>query len=154
MNEKCLYTFEPIKIGFDFWLWMPVVLIVLCIVAGIVSQKKIDEKNRRLTVLMLLSFVCVICFFTSLSRLYALWHMTPVKLYTEHIETPFGKPKYTDVKDFFIRTQNDYKPMQPDVARDSIRYLMIIERSDKTHLLSEADYQIDSIFVKLDEEMK
>ena len=154
MNEKCLYTFEPLKISFDYWLWMPIMFIVLCVLVGIVSHKKIEEKNRRLTVLMLLSFIGVISFFTSLSRLYALWRMQPIKLYTEHIETPFGKTKYTDIKDFFVRTQNDYKPMQPTVVRDSIRYLMIIERSDKTHLLSEADYPIDSIFVKLDEEMK
>ena len=151
MSEKCLYTFDALKIAFDFWLWMPLGLILLCIFSGYILQKQIADKDRRLTTLMILSFVGVISLLTAGSRLYAITRMQPVKLYTEHIETPFGSTTYFNIKDYFIRLQRDYKPMQPDAPRDSMRYLMIIERNDKTHLLSEGDYKIDSIFLKMNE---
>ncbi len=146
-----LYTFNPLKISFDFYLWIPLFIMLLCIIAGYTAQKNMPDKNRRLTVLMLLSFVIVIGLCTSASRLYAIYRMKPVKLYTDHIETPFGTTTYFNIKDYFIRLQRDYKPMQSEAIRDSMRYLMIIERNDKTHLLSEGDYKIDSILVKMNE---
>ncbi len=146
-----LYTFNPLKISFDFYLWIPLFIMLLCIIAGYAAQKNMPDKNRRLTVLMLLSFVGMIGMCTSASRLYAIYRMKPVKLYTDHIETPFGTTTYFNIKDYFIRLQRDYKPMQPEAVRDSMRYLMIIERNDKTHLLSEGDYKIDSILVKMNE---
>lgn len=151
MNEKCLYVFEPIKLGFDSWLWIPIMIMTFCIIAGVVAQKKITDKNRRLTLLMVISFAGTISFFTSLSRTYAIWRTQPVKLYTEHLETPFGKTTYFNIKDYFIRLQHEYKPMQPETVRDSTRYLMIIERNDKTHLLSQSDYPIDTILAKMNE---
>ena len=149
MNEKCLYVFEPLKLDFDAWLWIPIIITSLSIISAVVIHTKIKDKNRRLTLLMVISFAGTIAFFTALSRFYAIWRTEPVKLYTEHLETPFGKTTYFNVKDYFIRLQHEYKPMQPETVRDSTRYLMIIERNDKTHLLSQSDYPIDTILAKM-----
>ena len=79
--------------------------------------------------------------------------LKPVKLYRTGIETPYGTAQLRDIKDFYIKKEVHYKPMQPNVIADSARYLFILEANDKGHVLSEGDYPIQEILAKMNDLM-
>ena len=152
--DKPLYTFEPLKQATDWVLVLTFCLVALMgLVAYWVSKYSKLDVNRRNILLMICFFFGSIAAGTAVFRLVSLWKLKPVQIYSNRVETPYGTAPINNIRDFYVKIERHYKPMNPDAALDSARYFFLIERNDKTHVLSEGDYQIDSILAKLNDVM-
>ncbi len=152
--DKPLYVFEPMKQATDWVLVMTFCGIGLMILAAyLVKKYSTLDVNRRNILLMICFFVGTIAAGTALFRLVSLWKLKPVQIYSNRIETPYGTAPLSNIRDFYVKIERHYKPMNPDVVTDSSRYFFLLERNDKTHVLSEGDYPVDSILAKLNDVM-
>ena len=153
--EKPLYVIEPFKHGADFWLIFSISIVVLSLVGACYFRKnKSLDYNRRNIMVMILGFFAVISFCTTVFRLYSKWRLQPIEIYNNRIKTPYGDAPLSNILDSYIKLEIKYKPMQAGIAQDSAHYLFIIERSNKTHVLSEGDYPIIEVLDKLNETMR
>ena len=152
--DKPIYIFEPFKQDIDGWLVLTSIVLALAIF-GILYFKnnKKMEYNRRNALLMVFSFVTIIATATGAFRLYSKWRLKPVEIYVNKIVTPYGTAPFKNIRDFYIKLERRYKPMQENEISDSAHYFFILERNDKGHVLSEGDYPIDSILAKLNDAM-
>jgi hypothetical protein len=151
--ETPLFTFEAAKTYSDIWL-------VGSIIVGIIGfglyffQEKIPVERRLRTVVGLAAALIGLVAMLSLClKLFSMARLKPVKLYKNSIETPYGTAQLREIKDFYIKKEVHYKPMQPNVVADSASYLFILERNDKGHVLSEGDYPIHAILAKMNDLM-
>lgn len=99
----------------------------------------------------------MICFFIGLiaiislsARLFTLFRLKPIQIDATKITTAYGETKFTEIRDFFIQTDRQYKPNSPNQPVDSMRFLIIFDRKLNRQMYSEEDYPIDSIFKILD----
>lgn len=148
--DKPLFTFEPYKQSFDFWTvaLMGVVAAGLILIYFYLPKTKLD-KNRRGIVSMLLGFLIVIAGGFVVLRLASKMKLSTVEIYNNHVKTPYGDVRFQDIDDFYIKIEKKSKILNPNELIDSTRYLFIMEKSRKTHVLSEGDYLIDSILAKM-----
>jgi hypothetical protein len=152
--DKPLYIFHPLEQSVDKVLYLSLSVLVLSFSAGyyfgVLSKM---ERNRRLSALMIVFFIGAIAAGTTGFRLFSKARIRPIQLFTNRIETPYGIVSLTNIRDYYIKLERHFQTMNPTVVRDSARYFFLLERSDKTHVLSEGDYPIDSILVKMNELM-
>ena len=149
-----LHTFNAIKTLFDAWLVAPFLIALLCGFAILHVRKNTTlDYNRRNILVMILGFFTIIALSTLVMKGYSYWRLKPVQIFSNHIITPYGDAPFSNVADFYIKLENTYKPMQAEVVRDSARYFFLIEKNDKTHVLSEGDYPIYDILDKMNEVM-
>lgn len=153
--EKPLYIIEPFQHGLDFWLISSITIAILSLLGAYYfnRSKKLDY-NRRNIMVMILGFFTVIAFGTTTFRLYSKWRLQPVEIHSDRIKTPYGEAPLSNILDFYIKLEVKQKPMQSGVVESSAHYLFIIERNNKTHVLSEGDYPIKDILDKMNEVMK
>lgn len=152
--DKPLYSFAANKTPFDVWLIAPVLIALICVLAIYCVRKKTNlEYNRRNIVVMVLGFFTVIALGTAAMKAVSYWRLQPVQIFTNRIVTPYGETPLSNVSDFYVKLEKTYKPMQTEVVRDSARYFFLIEKNDKTHVLSEGDYPIYDILEKMNEVM-
>jgi hypothetical protein len=152
--DKPLYTFEPFKHATDWVLIGTAFLVTLMLlIAYLVKTRANLDVNRRNIVNMVCFFIGIIAAGTAAFRLISLWKLKPVQIYSNRIETPYGTAQLNNISDFYVKIERRTKPMNPSAVTDSSRYFFLIERSDKTHVLSEGDYQVDSILAKLNDVM-
>lgn len=153
--EKPLYVIEPFQHGLDFWLISSIAITILSLLGAYYFNRstKLDY-NRRNILVMILGFFAVIAFGTIIFRLYSKWRLQPVEIYGNRIKTPYGETRLDNILDSYIKLETKQKPMQSGAIEDSAHYLFIIERNNKTHVLSEGDYPIREIIDRLNEVMK
>ena len=99
---------------------------------------------------MICSFIGFIAVISFGSRLITIFRLKPFVIDNSKISTPYGETKLTEIRDFFIQTDRQYKPNSPTMPIDSTRFLIIFDRKLKRQMYSEADYPIDTIFKILD----
>jgi hypothetical protein len=149
--QPALYAFEAHKQAFDSMLILALGLSFLGIV-GIFFIKRtaqIDNLRKNLLV-MLFSFLSVIALGVAILRLYSRYKLQAVEIYNDKIITPYGTARIIEIEDFFIKIETPNSIVKTQAAKDSTRYLFIVEKNLKTHVLSEGDYAIDSIFESLE----
>ncbi|MBL7818398.1 MAG: hypothetical protein JNL70_25530 [Saprospiraceae bacterium] len=152
--DKPLYSFEPFKQTTDWVLVLTIGIVLLMLLVGLwVKKKSTLDTNRRSMLMMIFFFIGTIAAGTTFFRLFSMWKLKPVSIYNNRIETPYGAAPFNNIRDFYIKLERHYKPMNPNEIQDSARYFFLLERNDKTHVLSEGDYPVDSILVKLNEAM-
>ncbi len=151
--ETPLHTFEAAKNYLDSWLIGSIIISLLGF--GLyVFQKKLPVRENLRGVLGLAAALFGLVALLSLGlKVVSMVRLKPVKLYRNSIETPYGTAQLREIRDFYIKKETHYKPMQPNVIADSASYLFILERNDKGHVLSEGDYPIDSILAKMNDVM-
>ncbi|MEO0044575.1 MAG: hypothetical protein RL329_4023 [Bacteroidota bacterium] len=148
--NKPLHIFERLDILMPWGLIVSVVLALLSFgLARFYVQKLNLDYNRRQVVRLLLLFAGATASFSAIFRGVSLLRLTPVCIYADATETPYGKVAHKDLADFYIKLEMRTRPMQPDVPIDSTKFLHLIEKTGKTHILSAGDYPIDSILAKL-----
>jgi hypothetical protein len=151
--ETPLYTYEAAKSFLDSWL-IGSILISLIGFGLYFFQEKIPVEQRLKNVVGLAAALVGLVAVLSLGlKLFSMARLKPVKLYRNSVETPYGTVQWREIKDFYIKKETHYKPMQPNVITDSTRFLFIVERNDKGHVLSEGDYPIDSVLAKMNDLM-
>ena len=148
--NKPLFTFEPFHQSLDLWsiAFMGCIAVSLTVIYFFLNKLKLDS-GRRNIIRMLLGFLAVIASGFFLLRLLSQAKLKTVSIYNNRIETPYGEVRLQDIRDYYIKIERKYKPLNPNEITDSTRYFFIHEKSDKTHVLSEGDYLIDSILFKL-----
>lgn len=152
--DKPLYIIEPYQHGTDFWLVTTLLIAALSFVGTLYFRRNTKmEYNRRNSVAMILSFFAVIALGVSAMRFYSKWKIQPIEIYNNRIKTPYGEAPLSNVIDFYIKLEKKYKPMQTEIVQDSAHYFFLIERNNKTHVLSEGDYPIKEVLDKLNETM-
>jgi hydrogenase maturation factor len=145
-----LHSFSATKSLLDIWLIAPILTALACGMVILYVQKNTTlDYNRRNIVVMVFGFFTVIALGTATLKAYSYWRLKPVQIFTNHIITPYGETPLSNVSDFYIKLEKTYKPMQTDVVRDSARYFFLIEKNDKTHVLSEGDYPIYDILEQM-----
>ena len=152
--DKPLHIIEPYKHGMDGWLILTFGFFALSIAVMYYynKNKKLDY-NRRNIIVMLSGFIAAIAFMSGGFRLYSKWRLQPIEVSVNHIKTPYGKAPLNNLLDYYIKLEKRYKPMQADIIQDSAYYFFLIERNNKTHVLSEGDYPIREVLDKLNEVM-
>ena len=152
--DKPLHIFEPFKHTTDWVLvWAFGAVMLMGLLAYAVSKYSKLDVNRRNILLMLCFFVGILAAGTAVFRLISMWKLKPVQIYNDRIETPYGTAPFNNIRDFYVKIERHYKPMNPSEVKDSARYFFLLERNDKTHVLSEGDYAVDSILAKLNDVM-
>ena len=145
------YSFNPIKTTFDYLIWLSMGIIFLCALAAYYfSKSKTLDSNRKNIIYMICSFIGFIAVISFGSRLITIFRLKPFVIESTKISTPYGETKLTEIRDFFIQTDRQYKPYNPNTPVDSTRYLIIFDRKLKRQMYSEADFPIDTIFKILD----
>jgi hypothetical protein len=149
-----LHSFNAIKSPFDIWLVAPILITLICGLAILYVRKNTTlDYNRRNILVMILGFFTVIAMVSFGMKAYSYGRLKPVQIFTNRIITPYGETPLSNVADFYIKLEKTYKPMQSEIVRDSARYFFLIEKNDKTHVLSEGDYPIYDILTKMNEVM-
>jgi hypothetical protein len=149
-----LHTFNAIKSPLDAWLVAPFLIALACGLAILYVRKNTTlDYNRRNILVMMLGFFTVIALVSFGMKAYSYWRLKPVQIFSNRITTPYGEAPLSNVADFYIKLENTYKPMQSEIVRDSARYFFLIEKNEKTHVLSEGDYPIYEILDKMNERM-
>lgn len=153
--DKPLYTIKPYEQGIDNWLLLTLVIFLISLSGAYYFNKnKSLDYNRRNIMVMILSFFALIAFMTSGFRLYSKWRLKPIEMYSNRIKTPYGSAPLSNVLDYYIKLEKRYKPMQTEVVKDSAFYFFLIERNNKTHVLSEGDYPIYEVLDNMNKLMK
>ena len=148
--DKPLYTFQPLKQSFDAWLILTALATLLLLGFMLYFRKKSTlDVNRKGVTMMMLAFLTLIMGGTALFRFISLWRLQEVTIYQNRIVTPYGTTAMTNIRDYYVKLETHYKPMQANVIQDSARYFFLIEKNDKTHVLSEGDYKIYDILEAL-----
>jgi hypothetical protein len=148
--DKPLFTFEPYKQSLDVWTIALMGIVAACLIFIYFYVPKIKLDKTRLNIIsMLLGFVAVIAGGFVVLRLVSKIKLTSVEIYNNHVKTPYGDVRFQDIEDFYIKIEKKPKMLNPNEITDSTRYFFIMEKSRKTHILSEGDYLIDSILSKM-----
>jgi hypothetical protein len=152
--DKPLHSFAAYKTTYDAWVIAPLAIVGICALGiWFFSKKSKLDYTRRNIMVMVLGFFTIIALSTVGMKLYAFWRLQPVQIFTNRIVTPYGETPLSNVADFYVKLEKTYKPMQTEVVRDSARYFFLIEKNDKTHVLSEGDYPIYDILDKMNNVM-
>jgi hypothetical protein len=151
--ETPLHTFEAAKSFLDSWLIGSLILGLLGFGAYFFQEKIPVRQNLKSVVGLAAALIGLVAVLSLGLKMFSMSRLKPVKLYRNSVETPYGKAELREIKDFYIKKEVHYKPMQPNAISDSARFLFIVERNDKGHVLSEGDYAIDSILAKMNDLM-
>jgi hypothetical protein len=151
--ETPLYTYEAAKSFLDTWLIGSIVLGLLGFGAYFFQEKLPVEVRLRKVIGLAAALIGLVAVLSMGLKLFSMARLKPVKLYRTSVETPYGTAQLREIKDFYIKKEVHYKPMQPNAIADSARFLFILEANDKGHVLSEGDYPIDSILAKMNDLM-
>ena len=151
--ETPLYTYEAAKSFLDTWLIGSILVSSLGFGTYFFQEKLSVEVRLRKVIGLAAALIGLVAVLSMGLKLFSMARLKPVKLYRTSIETPYGTAQLREIKDFYIKKEVHYKPMQPNAISDSARYLFILERDDKGHVLSEGDYAIDSILAKMNDLM-
>jgi hypothetical protein len=148
--DKPLFTFEPYKQSLDVWTIALMGIVAACLIFIYFYVPKIKLDKTRLNIIsMLLGFFAVIAGGFVVLRLVSKMKLTTVEIYNNHVKTPYGDVRFQDIEDFYIKIEKKPKILNPNELIDSTRYFFLMEKSRKTHILSEGDYLIDSILAKM-----
>ena len=146
--EDLIAVFEPERSGNNQLAIICLLLAVLALAYLIYNQRRVTKpENRNLKQLMslLAAFVILIALGTAVFSYLAGQKFVPVKVFSKHIETSYGKSDLEDIQQLYIHNDQKLSPVSGKLEGDSTRLLMIVELKGKTHVLSEENYDIDSL---------
>lgn len=152
--EEAIQIFEPNKF------WSTLVTIVSAVISiGIIVylfyyQKKelsYDAKKRRGMISIVLGTLLLLTTSTGILNWWNSFKIKPVTVYQNSIDLPKGNVLFKDIRKAFIFVD---KPMTiasppPDSLMNYKRLLIIEEKDDASHALSEANYPIEEILEKM-----
>lgn len=146
---KILYEFPAINQSFtNSYFVIPIVVATICF-ANILFFKQFKRLDtmRRNVLMMVFAFIGLTALGAGIFKFASMQKLTPIKIYADAIETPYGKIPFSDLKDASVQPYMKYKPMQAGVPVDSTRYLFLFKNSQNLpDVISDGDYKIDSIF--------
>jgi hypothetical protein len=146
--EQPIAVFEPIRSG-NYNIVMISLFFVGIAVAFFIYNLKKDvsykQKGYKQLFSLLAFFVIIIAATTAFFSYWAALKLTPVKVFSESIETSFGNVDLEDIQNIYILNDQQLAPLSGNPKGDVVRFLIIEEVDRKTHALSEENYDIDSL---------
>jgi hypothetical protein len=153
---ELIVSFSPVDTGSNALLLGSLVVALVCLATTflLLYFRWIADYNYRLLVAMLLFFAAIIgggtAFYTQLTSR----KLGPVQFFERGLSTPYGDVPYEQVRDAFIETDEERALINPNQVNRQTRILIIQDRQDRVHLLSEANYPVDDIFQVLKDQVK
>ncbi|MFK7808630.1 MAG: hypothetical protein AB8F74_12570 [Saprospiraceae bacterium] len=140
-------TFTPIDQGWD-WILVGFGLITLLGISVLLYQFYVRKKHTstEMSSGSIVGLVGLATFLAAASFLYSLessYEYDIVEVSPEHLRTPFGDCKMTDVKSIYIYP--DSTDLDPEAILSTEFYLIIEEKNGHRHPLSSRSYDIDAI---------
>lgn len=77
--------------------------------------------------------------------LYNLGQLSPVKIYPDSVETGYGKVEFKDLKYVYIERAMKNSFVAPSVAVDTTLLAYFEEKSGRSYVLSEDNYEVEAI---------
>lgn len=147
--EQAVAVFEPIRSG-NYNLVFIYLLIALIALGGLVYtlKKKVTYRKKMYHQLysLLAFFVLIIAGVTAFFNFWAAQKFTAVTVFPEAIETPFGTAQFENIQNVYIHNDQQLSRISGEPDGLITRILIIEEFDRKTHVLSEENYDIDSLY--------
>jgi hypothetical protein len=145
--------FQPIQtqLGSTFWLAFVLMLLAGGITAWLLSGKHSLKGNMWRQVVPLWTFIVALLALGVV--LFSFWEykkIGPVYLDAEGIETSYGKARYSEIARIYIHREIDRSLINPNMGRDTTKWLILEERGGKQHALSEDQYDLPAIMESLE----
>ena len=150
--EQPIAVFEPIRSGNYSIVFISLFFVLIAAAFFIYNlKKKASPKHKNYNQLfsLLAFFVIIIASSTAFFSFWAAQKFTEVKVYSKSIETGFGTADFDNIQRIYIHNDQQKSPLTAAPEGGIIRILVIEEVDRKTHVLSEENYQIDSLMVVL-----
>ena len=154
-NQEALYVFEP---GIQVELWTLFLGLLVALAAGaltyLLQRKKVGgalDRNRRLLLAMLTFFALLIGLGISFFSAWNLRRTSEVRIYPESIETGYGKLMYENLEEAIILRESQPSLINPNLNRQTKRFLVLRAKEGRDHVLSEDNYPIEEILRALRE---
>jgi hypothetical protein len=112
-----------------------------------------EQRNRNIVVAMLLFFMFLIGSSTAFFSYLRMQKVGPVEIYERGMATPYGEVAFEDIRNAEIIVDQSSNLLSEAAGR-STRILAIIEKSGKTHALSEEDYPVQEVLGKMKQAIK
>ena len=146
-----MQTFEANLELTTFWVMLGVAVLFLGGMIALVQRRPAaGDHNRQMLLSMLLFFGMLIAGATAALDYWNASRIATVRLLPERLETGYGTVRYDQVKQFFIKSEQNYALF--GVKKGSpVKLLVIEEKTGKTHVLSEVNYDVLAIARALDE---
>ena len=150
MDTLFLQTFLPTQSANYTLVWICVLIVLLCTVVAYFQYKKTSSGKRTSSrmqplLFLLFGFLALIAAGTGFFSWWTTVKTPAVVISETNLETGFGKAEWKDIGRFYIHFDRQLHPMSGIPVGDTTRLLTIIEKSGKTHVLSEENYDIDAI---------
>jgi hypothetical protein len=149
--------FEPQLGGLDTNFWAGVLIGVASLGATLYllfsKNPKITSAHRQLG--SLLAFIVfLLAMGTTIFSAWASIKIQPVEITDRSVTTPYGEVGLDAIRQAYIEPRYERSLINPNVATDTMFFLIIEERSGKGHVLSEENYEIRAILKVLQERVK
>ena len=112
-----------------------------------------EQRNQNIVMAMLLFFMFLIGSSTAFFSYLRMEKVGPVEIYERGMVTPYGAVAFEDIRNAEIVTDKSPSLLSEATGR-STRILTIIEKSGKTHALSEEDYPVQEVLGKIKQAIK
>ncbi len=146
--EQPIAIFEPERTG-NYTATIISIAIAILALAFLVFFIKKEFSFRQRAYRQLLSllsfFVMIIALVTAFFSFWAAQKFTPVKVFQHGIVTSFGKADLKNIAKVYVHEDRQRSRLSGAPEGKAIRMLIIEETDQKTHVLSEENYNIDSI---------
>ncbi|MCB0568943.1 MAG: hypothetical protein KDC66_04235 [Phaeodactylibacter sp.] len=150
--ENIRYTIEPVSSGSGATILLAALVCLAALAALFALMRRPssgDQRNRQMLGAMLLFFVLLIGSGTAFFSWLNTRKISDIVIYTDAIETPYGKAPFANIRNAYFKTVNQPSIFDPSGASRQTQMLAIEELNGKAHLLSEENYDIKDVFDKL-----
>jgi len=147
--EEILKRFEPVYGNSSFMLWGTIVagLLFFGLCAWLLFKKEEGQKRQLNIILaMLFFFFGMISLGTSFFTFWTQQKTGPVIVFTDAVETVYGRVSFDQLKNASITTMGNQSRINPQQQRGGSRLLLLEEDNGKAHVLSEDNYDIQQIY--------
>ncbi len=131
-----MQVFQPDLYSSNLTLWISLTLMLL----GAALTFFLFKKYKTLSLLSF--FIAIIAACSTFFSFWTTQKLVPVQISAEKLITPYGETALSEIKSSEIKGGAIDASI---IKKDDTRILLIVERSNKTHALSELNYPIDSI---------
>ncbi|MCB0649999.1 MAG: hypothetical protein KDC85_01840 [Saprospiraceae bacterium] len=147
-----LYTFLPTHSSdqMTFWGSFIIVLIAAAALFYLLRKKSAGDAYRRQMLLAMLVFFAMIM--SAVTAFFSFWSLRktgPVYVYEQSITTPYGNAEFKNINKAYIDLNKQQSLLNPGTSTKSVRMLFLEESHGKIHVLSEENYDIDQIFMRM-----